>query len=65
MSRTYFAAFSAGKYLFTDMDNVEIMLCSRRQEGDSSNILYYGNYDLMNFMWFKGSEGLYVPDPSK
>ena len=64
MSRTYFSDFSSGKYLFSDMNNVELMLCSRRVEW--SNTLYgRGNYDLMNFMWFKGSEGLYVPTGGK
>ena len=64
MSRTYFADFGSGKYLVSDMDNVEITLCSRRVEG-TSNIIFYGNYDVMNFMWFKGSEGLYVPTGGK
>ena len=64
MSRTYFADFGSGEYLFNDVGNVEIMFCSRRVEG-TSDLLFYGNYDLMNFIWFKGSEGLYVPDSSK
>ena len=62
MTRTYFADFGSGEYLSNDMGNVEIMLCSRRVGGTSSIILAEeGNYDVLNFMWFKGSEGLYVP----
>ena len=65
MSRAYFSDFSSGQYLFSDMNNVEIMLCSRRIEDGSNKIIYYGNYDAMNFIWFKGSEGLYVPTGGK
>ena len=64
MTRTYFSDFSLGEYLFSGIDNVEFMLCARRVSGSFSTI-YYGNHDLMNFIWFQGSEGLYVPDPSK
>ena len=62
--RAYFADFATGLYLFHDRDNVEINLCARRRPGQT-NPVYTGNYDLMNFIWFKGSEGLYVPNPSK
>ena len=64
MSRAYFSDFSLGQSLFSDMDNVEIMLCSRRNEL-GSDLVYSGNYDAMNFIWFKGSEGLYVPTGGK
>ena len=63
-SRAYFSDFSLGQYLFIDMNNVEIMLCSGRKEG-TTIISYYGHYDMMNFIWFKGSEGLYVPTGGK
>ena len=61
--RNYFANFGLGRYLFWDMNNVEINLCAKRN--NVGEPVYPGNYDLMNFIWFKGSEGLYVPDPGK
>ena len=64
-SRIYFGDFSSGDYLFGDMSNLEITLCSRKLEGSDTNVLNYGVYDLMNFVWFKGSEGLYVPSGGK
>ena len=62
-TRTYFADFDTGLYLFWDMNNVEVNLCARRDHGSTTPV-YTGNFDLKNFIWFKGSEGLYVPDPS-
>ena len=63
-SRKYLTDFSTDVYLFHDTDNVEANLCSRRNNGLPTPV-YFGRYDLMNFIWFKGAEGLYVPDPSK
>ena len=63
-ARSYFADFGTGHYLFHDRDNVEVNFCARRIQGGSTP-LYTGSNDLMNFIWFKGSEGLYVPAPSK
>ena len=40
--------------------NVEIMLCSRNSPG-STTLANFGNYDMMNFIWFRGAEGLYNP----
>mgnify|MGYP000990950221 FL=1 len=64
-SRSYFGDFSQGIYLFNDMNNVEITLCSRKSEGTDTSFANFGKYDLMNFVWFKGSEGLYVPSGGK
>lgn len=57
-TRTYFTNFASGS--FRDMNNVEINLCSRRDNGYTTPVLP-GYYDAMNFIWFKGAEGLYVP----
>ena len=64
-SRIYFGNFTQGIYLFDDMNNVEITLCSRKLEGSDTDLLNFGEYDLMNFVWFKGSEGLYIPSNGK
>ena len=42
---------------FSNMDNVEVMLCSRPNIYSDS----IQNYDIMNLVWFKGAEGLYNP----
>ena len=42
------------------MSNVEIMICSRTDYGNN-NLVSFGNYEMMNFVWFKGAEGLYNP----
>lgn len=55
-SQTYFPEFQV-----KDIDDVEINLCARRTQVLQTP----GIYDLMNFIWFKGSERLYAPDPSK
>ena len=62
-THTYLTDFSGGFYLFHDRNNVEVNFCARRDQG-GNNPVYTGNFDLMNFIWFKGSEGLYVPAPS-
>ena len=64
-SITYFGDFSTGVYLNRDINNVEIQLCSRMNNGASTPSIYPGHYDLMNFLWFRGSEGLYVPTGGK
>ena len=64
-SRKYFGDFSTGVYLNRDINNVEIQLCSRRENGDSTPGAKSGHYDLMNFLWFRGAEGLYVPTGGK
>ncbi len=63
-SRTYFCNFASGIYLFNDMNDVEINLCARRNSGTTS-LVQFGYYDAMNFIWFRGAEGLYVPSGGK
>ena len=59
MNRVYFGDFTTG-HLFYDMHTDQIMLCSTTNEY-TTNIVREGNYDMLNFIWFKGSEGLYEP----
>ena len=63
MNRVYFGDFTTG-HLFSDMNTGQITLCSTTSDGTNS-MGTGGNYDLLNFMWFKGSEGLYVPTGGK
>ena len=65
MSRTYFSDFGSGKYLFKDMNNVEIMICARREVNALDIAAFFGKYDVMNVMWFKGSEGVYASTDGK
>ena len=60
-NRTYFGNFSAGNYLFRDYSNMEINICSRRKDQEVIPPVYFGNYDAMNLMRFRGTEGIYVP----
>ena len=62
MSRVYFGAFST--HLFTDMNTDQIHLCSTTVPG-TNDIVKEGSYNMMNFIWFKGSEGLYEPTGGK
>ena len=61
-NRVYFGNF--GTHLFYVPTTDQIHLCSTTVPG-SDSIMYEGNYDMMNFIWFKGSEGLYVPTGGK
>ena len=63
-SGTYFVDFSTGDTLFRDYTNVEVNLCSRMAEGDSTP-RNFGNLDVMNLMWFRGAESLYSPTEGK
>ena len=58
MDRVYFGHFS--KHLFYDMNTDQFQLCSTTDPGADS-IIHEANFDTLNFIWFKGSEGLYVP----
>ena len=58
MDRVYFGDF--GTHLFYDLNTDQIHLCSTTDSGADS-IVDEGNYDMLNFIWFKGSEGLYEP----
>ena len=61
-NRVYFGDF--GTHLFYDMNTDQILLCSTTTLGADS-IVNEGKYDMMNFIWFKGSESLYVPTGGK
>ena len=62
MNRVYFGNFDT--HLFYDLDTDQIMLCSETATG-TPNIVNEGNYDMLNFIWFQGSEGLYEPTGGK
>ena len=57
-SRVYFGDFST--HLFDEMNTDQIQLCSTTTSG-ADTIIHGGKFDMLNFIWFKGSEGLYVP----
>ena len=61
-TRVYFGDF--GTHLFYDMNTDQIHLCSTTTPGTSS-ISTEGKYDMLNLIWYKGSEGLYVPTGGK
>ena len=63
MNRVYFGTFTAGN-LFYDNNADQITLCSTTVPS-TNDIVDEGNYDMLNFIWFKGSEGLYVPTGGK
>lgn len=53
----YFGDFSS-KPLFQDTANATIDICSTRVSGSSMrNSSVDGNYDMMNFAWFRGEFG--------
>ena len=61
-TKFYFDDYASSDYLFSDINDVEIMLCSRTNSGhDVNSLVNFGNYDMMNFIWFRGAEGLYNP----
>ena len=56
-----FGDFSAGIALFADINNAAIDICSTRNNGLSTrNSAKDGNYDVLNFLWYKGTETLFV-----
>ena len=63
-SGTNFFSFAAGDTLFRDYANVEINLCSRMINGGST-LQHFGNFDVMNFLWFRGAGRSYVPSEGK
>ena len=62
MNRKCFSDFASDN-LLSDTDNLELMLCSRTDDG--STLRFSGDYDVMNFKWFKGSESLFVSTDGK
>ena len=58
MDRVYFGDFS--NHLFYDINTDQIHLCSTTDPGADS-IIQEANFDMLNFIWFKGSEGLHAP----
>mgnify|MGYP001021320178 FL=1 len=63
MNRVYFGDFTI-RHLFYDMNTDQLQLCSTTVSG-STSITQPGNHDILNFIWFKGSEGLYEPTDGK
>ena len=61
-NRVYFGNFVT--HLFYVLTTDQIHLCSTTAAG-ASGMVNDGNYDMLNFIWFKGSEGLYVPTGGK
>lgn len=54
---TYFGDFPT-KPLFQQMSNAAIDICSTRVSGSSTrDSSLDGNYDMMNFVWFRGEFG--------
>ena len=61
-----FGDFSAGNNLFADINNAAVDICSTRENGLSTrNSAKDGNYDVLNFLWYKGAEILYVNSSGK
>lgn len=59
--RTYFG--DASKPLFQNLNSVELNFCARWNT-EQTGIAVFGNYDVMNLIWFRGAEGLYIPPES-
>lgn len=60
-TRSYFGDFATGKYLFSDPNNIALDLCSTKVSGTSTrDSAKDGYYDIMNVLWFKGSDGIYT-----
>ena len=59
-SKVYFDNYTSNNYLFPDMNNLEVMLCSNTAYG-TNNLEFFGDYDMINLVWFRGAEGLYSP----
>ena len=56
-SWTYFGDFSTNP-LFQETNNAAIDICSTRVSGSSTrDSSLDGNYDMMNFIWFRGEVG--------
>ena len=62
MNRVYFGNFD--RHLFYYRNTDQIHLCSTT-DASGSGIVIEGKYDMLNFIWFKGSEGLYEPTGGK
>ena len=62
MSREYFGDFTTG-HLFYEANTDQLHLCSTTYP--ENDMWMPGNYDMLNFIWYKGSEGLYVPTGGK
>ena len=60
-SRVFFCDTPSNYYLFADTSNAAIELCSRKVTGspDTRDSTRDSNSDIVNFMWFKGFEGLF------
>ena len=63
MNRVYFGDFTTG-HLFYEANTDQMLLCSMTVPG-TNYIETEGNYDMLNFIWFKGSEGLYEPSSTE
>ena len=62
MSRAYFGDFTGPLFYVSNTD--QLHLCSTTAPGTDS-IEDEGKYDMLNFIWFQGSEGLYEPTGGK
>ena len=61
-----FGDFSSGITLFADINNAAIDICSTRNNGLSTrNSAKDGNYDVLNFLWYKGTETLFANSSGK
>ena len=61
-TRTLFCDFENNKFLFTDMSNAQLELCSKKVL-DSATYLdttRTAKLDIVDFMWFKGAEYLFT-----
>jgi hypothetical protein len=57
--RTYFGNFQTA-LLLQDTNELTVDICSTMVSGSSTrNSSIDGNYDMMNFMWYKGDESLF------
>ena len=66
MVRDYFGYFNDHLYhLFSDWNTDQITLCSTTDPGTDNMEATGSNYDMMNFVWFKGSENLFAPTDGK
>ena len=61
-TRTLFCDFENNKFLFADMSNAQLELCSKKVLGSATYLdtTRTAKLDIVGFMWFKGAEYLFT-----
>ncbi len=64
-SRTYSGNFTANDYTIPATTNAALSICGQFDTSNPTNIVNGGYFDILNFLWFDGSAGLYPSTTGK